>query len=513
MTRDGVSGALFGAATVFLAAGVLGGSWPTGRAAAVCALVCAALGATVLAARRGRRTAPEVRDAAPLPSSGTNDTDTRAPRTGPDKTDAEPRTAASGRASIVAAAAVWTLALIAAGVWVDDDGDDTEATGKAPAKPAPTASLDTRPAVAWSIPGVGQNHDRSVGFWGLGSAVAQGRIDGLFAYDGTDGHVRWGVAAPTREALCAMTPDVEEGVGLIAYGRHDKPCATLLAVRVSDGKVLWKRNLGGEGLVEGTLAVGGTTALSAEEGVVRARSTESGEQRWQRAVPKDCETLAVDADATRTLLAEQCGKGARLLALDTRTGAQRWTRDLPVESDATAAVVSVSPVVLAVDEADKRGTHAFLVFDDKGAPTVTVPLSGAEGILSAPEGVAAQDFLRPVVRDGLLVTLAQRESMVPTYAVAYSLEDGRKAWSYHAESQTMALAVEPDGRIAVLENHGSGRIALLDRATGKVATRVEPDTGKTVGISIYPELVPVPDGHVVLNQILMQAEPAAYALR
>ncbi|MFB6839283.1 PQQ-binding-like beta-propeller repeat protein [Streptomyces sp. NPDC056361] len=514
MKRDGVAGALFGAATVFTAAGVIGGSWPTGWAAVVCALVCAALGATLLAARRGRRTAPEVRDAAPLPGSGTNDTDTRAPRTGPDKTDAEPRTAAPGRASIVAAAAVWTLALIAAGVWVDDDADDTAATGKAPAKPAPTASrLDDRPAVAWSVPAVGQVGDDAIGFWGLGSTVAQGRIDGLFAYDGADGRVRWSVPAPTREALCAMTPDTEEGVGLVAYGRHDKPCATVLAVRASDGKVLWKKNLGGDGLVEGTLAVGGTTAVGAEDRTVRARDTESGEQRWQRPVPEGCETLAVDADATRTLLVEQCGKGARLLALDTRTGARRWTRDLPVESKATAAVVSVSPVVVAVNEADTRGTQAFLGFDDAGAPTVSVPLSGPDGVLSAPQGVTHDDALRPVVRDGLLVTLAQQESLVADNVVAYSLKDGRKTWSYHAEHQTMALAAESDGRFAVLENENGGSIALLDPATGKATARLVPDTAKPVALSIYPELVPVPGGHVVLNQILMRAEPAAFALR
>ncbi|MFE5594321.1 PQQ-binding-like beta-propeller repeat protein [Streptomyces sp. NPDC056549] len=483
MTRDGFAGAAFGAAAVLLGVGATGGTWPTGRAALVCALVCAALGATLLVGRRRGGTPEDVKPPRP------------------------------GRSSLVAAAVVWVLALLAGGIWAlapgDDGPGDTEAAGKAPAKP----SLDPRPAVAWTVPPAGRAGDESVGFWGLGSAVAQGRIDGLFAYDGADGHVRWSVPAPTREALCAMTPDTEEGVGLVAYGRHDKPCATLLAVRTTDGRVLWKRTLGGEGLVEGALGVGGTTAVSAEDGAVRARSTESGEQRWERAVPRGCETLAVDADATRTLLAEQCGKGARLLALDTRTGRRQWTRALPVESDARAAVVSVSPVVLAVDEADTRGTSAFLGFDDTGAPTVTVPLSGPEGVLSAPESVAHDDSLRPVVRDGLLVTLAQRESLVADNVVAYSLKDGRKAWSYHAENQTMALTAEPDGGLGVLEYSGSGRIVLLDGTTGKPGTRIEPDTGKRAAISIYPELVPVPGGHVVLNQILMHAEPAAYALR
>ncbi|MFF8376188.1 PQQ-binding-like beta-propeller repeat protein [Streptomyces sp. NPDC015661] len=500
MTRDGIPGAAFGAAAVFLGAGVADGAWPTGWAALVCALVCGALGATLLAVRRRGTAAPEaeVRDAAP----------------GLAKNDMTPTR--PGRSSLVAAAAVWALALLAGGLWAltaGDDEDDTGTAGKAPAKPSAAAPRipDPRPSVAWTVPGVGQKYDEGVGFWGLGSVVAQGRIDGVFAYDGTDGHVRWSVPAPTREALCAMTRDTEEGVGLVAYGRHDKPCATLLAVRTSDGTVLWKRTLAGKGLAADALAVGGTTAVGVEDGAVRARSSESGEQRWQRAVPKGCQTLAVDADATRTLLAEQCGTGARLLALDTRTGAQRWTRDLPVESKATAAVVSVSPVVLAVDEEDTRGTHAFLGFDDKGTPSVTVPLSGPEGVLSAPGEVGDGRTVRPLVRGGLLITLAEAGSSVPTSVVAYSLKDGRKAWLYGSEHQTMALAVEPDGRVAVLGYDAA--ITLLDPATGKVRTRLTPDTAKTPEISIRPELQPVTGGHVVLNQILMQAEPAAFALR
>ncbi|MFI1655439.1 PQQ-binding-like beta-propeller repeat protein [Streptomyces sp. NPDC020472] len=498
MTRDGLPGAAFGAAVVFLGAGVAGGAWPTGRAALVSALVCGALGATLLAVRRGRAAAPEVRDAVPE---------------APGKTDAKP--VRPGRSSLVAAALVWVLALLAGGVWAlaagDDDADGTRADARPTAEAKPAASRDPRPAVAWTVPPAGQKYDEGVGAWGLGSAVAQGRIDGLFAYDGARGSVRWSVAAPAREALCAMSQDVEEGVGLIAYGRHEKPCATVLAVRVSDGKVMWRRKLGGKGLARGALGVGGATAVTAEDDAVRARSTESGDRRWQRATPKGCATLALDADATRALVVEQCGRGARILALDTRTGAQRWKRDLPVESAAHASVVSVSPVVVAVDEADARGTHAFLLFDDRGAPTATVPLSGPEGVLSAHGDVGDGRAVRPLVRDGLLVTFAEKGSMVPTAVVAYSLKDGRKAWVHSSEWQTMALAAEPDGRVAFLASDAS--VTFLDGATGKATTVLEPDADKRPEISIRPELVPVTGGHVVLNQILVQAEPAAFALR
>ncbi|MGW6390185.1 outer membrane protein assembly factor BamB family protein [Streptomyces sp. NPDC055103] len=521
------SGAAFGAAAVFLGAGVVGDDRPTGWAAAVCALALAAVGATIRAAGSRTDAGPGTGPEDARPGDGPSVGKTTGTNSTTSTTTTLPVAASRRRPSLVAAAAVWALAVLAAGIWAitsgdGEDGDEAPKDGAPVASASPTTSasasssaaaseLDETPAVAWSVPAVGPRGDTGVGYWSLGSAVAQGRVDGLFAYDGADGSVRWSVPAPSREALCAMSPDIGEGIGLVAHGRHEKPCATVLAVRTSDGKVMWKRSLGGKGLVEGALAVGGTTAVTAEDGAVRARSAESGEQRWERAHPQGCTALALDADAARTLLVEQCGKGARLLALDTRTGAQRWSRDLPVESAATASVVSVSPVVVAVDEDDVRGTQAFLGFDDKGAPTVTVPLGGSEGILSAPGDVGDGRTVRPLVRDGLLVTFAESAATTPNRVVAYSLENGRPVWVHRDEGQLTAFAAAPEGRVAYLKYDAT--VTVLDGATGKVHAVLEPDPAQRVGISIEPELVAVPGGHVVLNQILVAGEPAALGLR
>ncbi|CAM5568202.1 outer membrane protein assembly factor BamB family protein [Streptomyces narbonensis] len=510
-----LSGAAFGAAAVLLGAGVVAGGWPTGWAAAVCALVLAAVGVTVLAATR--RTAGGAR----TPDTEPQDAVPRG-HPSPDGTATPGRSSSSS--SFVAAVVAWSVAVLAAGIWAATSGDEDERGGGGNAKGGPSTSAQSTPsgrsaapsslaedtAVAWTVPAVGQKYDEGVGAWTLGPTVAQGRIDGLFAYDAADGSVRWSVPAPTREALCAITPDTEEGIGLVAHGRHEKPCATLLAVRTSDGKVMWKRKLAGTGLVGHALAVGGTTAVTAEDGAVRARSTESGEQRWQRPAPKGCRPLTLDADATRTLLVEQCGTGARLLALDTRTGAQRWTRDLPVESPATASLVSVTPAVVAVDEADARGTHAFLGFDDEGAPTVSVPLTGPEGVLSAHGDVGDGFAGRPLAVDGLLITLAEKAPMGSRAVVAFSLKDGKKAWTHREEGAT-AIAAEPDGRVACLAYGDT--ITLLEPADGRVSTVLKPDTPELPAVSIRPLLLPVTGGHVVLNQINMSAEPAAFALR
>ncbi|MFD7321115.1 PQQ-binding-like beta-propeller repeat protein [Streptomyces sp. NPDC059875] len=399
-------------------------------------------------------------------------------------------------AVVLLAVAVAVCFGLVAGLWgvrPGGEGDETEG------RPEPRA--------VWKVPAAGDRYDEGPGAWGLGDTVVQARLDGLHAYDVRDGAVRWSLPAPAREAVCAMSPDGEGNVGLIAYAGHEKPCATLVAVHTSTGKELWKRPLTGTGLVQGALAVGGSTAVTAEEGAVRGRSAESGEQRWQRMLGQGCEARAVDATAARALLVEQCGNGARLVALDTRTGKEQWTRALPVESGTAAFVVSVAPVVVAVHEADKRGTHALLGFDDRGAPTVTVPMAGPTGQLLA--GSAGD---RPLILGDLLVTKVETSSSVSEKVAAHSLKDGRKVWEYTSDRALIyALARQPDGGLGVLVEADVARIVLLDPATGAERGEVAPENGGGT-LSIEPELIPVTGGHVVVNHLSMSGEPAVFAL-
>ncbi|MFF5972165.1 PQQ-binding-like beta-propeller repeat protein [Streptomyces sp. NPDC012769] len=412
------------------------------------------------------------------------------------------RLGAVERAAVVLAVCLGLVAgAWGVGWWPGDEEDRAaggagDTGGKAPA---------ARPSVAWKTPAAGD--DEGPGAWGLGDAVVHGRLDGLHAYDARDGGPRWNLPAPTRQAVCAMSPRAEGSVGLIAYGRHHQPCATLVAVHTATGKVLWQRPVGGDGITGKAVAVGGTVAVAVEDRAVRGRSAESGEQRWQRALGEDCEILAADATAARTLLVEQCGTGARLIALDTATGREHWVRVLSVESDATARVVSVAPAVVALHEADERGTSALLGFDDSGTLTATVPLTGPDGT------VVAFDRDRPLVLGGLLVARAEHSSSVAKTVVAYSLKGGRKVWTHKTERiRIAALTREPDGTIGALEEGGGSDIVLLDPATGAVRGEITP-LGGAEHVSIYPELLPVSGGHVVVNHISTGGEPGVFAIR
>ncbi|MEV7286330.1 PQQ-binding-like beta-propeller repeat protein [Streptomyces sp. NPDC093252] len=403
---------------------------------------------------------------------------------------------------------------VVAGLWAwwPDSGGAPGARG------APASAGPVRPVVGWQVAAGGARQDEGPGAWGLGDTVVQGRPDGLFAYASDDGAVLWSVAPPRRTAVCAMSPGVAQGVGFIGFGDRGRPCATLAAVRAADGAELWRRPLTGGGLVAGGLAVGASLVLTAERDALRARSAETGAQRWWRGVADGCAPRALGADDDRALLVEQCGTRARLTALDTRTGAQRWVRALPVRAPGvTAAVVSATPAVLAVAEEDPRGTRAYLGFDARGRSTATVPLSGPAGELTVPRGVRPGGGAAspPLVAGDLLVTLAGRGRGGADHVVAHSLATGRPVWDHRPEGVTAgALVREPDGRIGVLASGPGGGLVVLLGTDGREQGRIAPrDPGATASLSVRPELIPVTEGHVVVNHLAMSGEPGVFSLR
>ncbi|MFJ5707688.1 PQQ-binding-like beta-propeller repeat protein [Streptomyces sp. NPDC093105] len=387
----------------------------------------------------------------------------------------------------------------------------------APPSPSPSVSPSAAPgeaAVAWTVPATGGPYDTAPGGWGVGEAVVHVRSDGLSAYAVRDGAVRWNVPAPRREAVCARGPEAAGNIGVVAFGRHEKPCAHLLAVHTSTGQVLWRQTADGAGIPAYGLAVGGATVVVAEDRAVRGRAAETGERRWQRPLERGCAVRALDADAERVLLVEQCGAGARLVALETRTGEESWTRALPVESAVAAAVVSVTPAVVALNEEDPRGTHAVLAFDDHGTPLATMPVNGPAGTLVLPDQVAETGRGgRAVVVGDRLVALAGQGSSSPHKVVALALKDGRPVWEHAPEGGSVeALAPAVDGRVAVLAGGQGPRVVLLDAATGASRGGTSTKDPRAV-VSIDPVLLPATGAHVALNRTPAPPAPALFALR
>ncbi|MEU6986171.1 PQQ-binding-like beta-propeller repeat protein [Streptomyces sp. NPDC046324] len=360
--------------------------------------------------------------------------------------------------------------------------------------------------VAWQAPAEGGPADaRVLGVWDLDGGVTRIRADGLTTYGTAHGAERWRTPAPARQSVCALSARAERGVGLLAYGRHGKPCAVLAAVRADDGRTVWRQPVAGAGVMLPELALGGGTVVAVEDRAVRARSTEAGSEQWTRPLADNCRIVASDATAARTLLVESCTRPldpslvtARLLALDTRTGVERWAARLPVVTTADIQVLSVAPAVIAVGESDPRGTRAVLTFDAGGAPTATIPFTGQSGelVLSARMSGGPFGDGRPLVHGDLLVT-TRRDGFTATRVVAHSLKDGREVWRFDSEGSVTGQVARPDGRLAVLTSGLRLHLIILDAATGTEREDLPMrDASRTVPAGAV--LLPSRDGLIVV---------------
>ncbi|WP_079144439.1 outer membrane protein assembly factor BamB family protein [Streptomyces agglomeratus] len=389
---------------------------------------------------------------------------------------------------------------------------DAPATADGPVRGAERLKL------AWRTEPNSGAAPRGLRGWSAGDTVVRVRADGLSAHAVRDGKQRWNVTAPVRQSVCAQSTRPAEGIGLVAYGRQNKPCLTLAAVRLDNGTTLWKRTLKGEGIGKG-IALGGATAVTPEDGAVVGRDAATGGERWQRPVPERCKALAVGASAARTLVVEEClpaktggAVGARLLALDTRTGEERWATKLPVESAGTAYVYSAEPAVIGFQESDQRGVRAVLAFDDRGTRRAAVPFTGRSGDLDIRLSEADLTTEGPFVAgDTLVAAMKKPGEDQPQYVGGFSLADGRELWRTGRLGVIGALALREDGRVAALTS-GWPRtdVVVLDPAAKGAARKTA--LGAEAPVSIDADMLAVSDGYVVVNRYT-DGEPSVFAVR
>ncbi|MEV6878658.1 hypothetical protein [Amycolatopsis sp. NPDC051128] len=92
--------------------------------------------------------------------------------------------------------------------------------------------------VRWSAPLDRPSGVTGVGSWVDGDLVVRARADRLIGYTTTG--TAWTTEVPGREALCTMSRDVEDGVGLVGWAADGQPCATVVAMDLRTGKSLWQ---------------------------------------------------------------------------------------------------------------------------------------------------------------------------------------------------------------------------------------------------------------------------------
>ncbi|MEE1941641.1 PQQ-binding-like beta-propeller repeat protein [Streptomyces sp. TRM 70361] len=374
---------------------------------------------------------------------------------------------------------------------------------------------------------------RGRGTWTVGGepgTVVRVRDDALTAYGVRDGERAWTLKAPPRASVCGMSDTVVDGIGLVAFGPHEKPCDTVWGVDVRAGRTVWERRISGvpdfTSASDGLLTAAAGTAVVLTDGAVRGYGLADGEPRWTAELTEAGGTAGRDGVRCRPQVAsasdrsggaavravvecaERSGdfRSAWLVTLDGATGEERDRRELPVESSvSTAMVVSADPFTLLLRERDERGTAAVLAYGgpDGGGEPVLIPLTAdEEDLVVAPEYgffAARPALLATVDRDALVVAVRQPGASDPEGVSAYSLRDGRRLWHTGLGHEVTALAPAGRGGVAVLGDNGR----LWTLATGDGERRGEDDGVTLRGVSpdldLNPQLVRAGGTWIVVN--------------
>jgi outer membrane protein assembly factor BamB len=365
----------------------------------------------------------------------------------------------------------------------------------------------------WAAPTDRPSSVRSEGHWTTADgAVVRVRTDQATAFDAATGAVRWTLPFPGENALCSMSRDVADGVGLLSYGLDGQTCGTVVAVDMATGKELWhadrvtRDRAEGAGVTIDVLAVAPGVAVLVENSDIKGVDLRTGHALWQTPVDPDCTATGVLAAKTTVLGGIDCGgSGRRVVSLDTATGKQVWQANPPFSGQWKSGpeLISADPAVVRMDEVGSRGQDVIVSYDAAGRQRAVIPVSGPDEDVADLALLAAVSPPIVVSADTLVVPAKVPGGTDGGRVSAYSLATGQRLWTvdpsggdpdYSAEG-VFGLAAD-GGAVAVATDE---RLLRLDLATGKILGSYL-DSGKTMSAWPYDALVVVGGKYVYLSE-------------
>ena len=150
----------------------------------------------------------------------------------------------------------------------------------------------------------------------------------------------------------------------------------------------------------------------------------------------------------------------RLLCLDVDSGAVRWHTDLPAHPGRWVAVTPAYDAARGlVAVGAKSGYGAYDAAT--GAERWYTRFSGTSDLIADPVGDKRGHFGRPIVYDGLLITLVPRRSLM-----GIRLDDGRIAWEYALPGTQDWWSTPVSVGDRVLGGGGPDELVMVEAATG-----------------------------------------------
>ncbi|GAA3386858.1 PQQ-binding-like beta-propeller repeat protein [Streptomyces roseoviridis] len=352
--------------------------------------------------------------------------------------------------------------------------------------------------VAWDTPVDRRAESQGNGAWLAGDTLVHSRFDAVRGYDASSGERRWEYVPPGRSAVCHAAADADRSVLVLtrdgdgpSASAKGKPCATLVAMDMTDGRELWQAphpatDPGLQDFRPSTVSAGGGIAVFPKGDDLHAVDVRTGKPRWKAALPQGCvpgrtavaerqvaALLACGGTGDRSDDAIPVGAELHAAAFDSASGALLWSGPLggrtAIHWTSRAEFVSADPVVVAASESGDSKGGAYLSFDRNGRPNPPIDFSGPYGEIRQDDRLtAAVDGARLYVVPRHTVRLSRYEYRL----TAFDLTTGAPVWGGTRDDDRLdggesARFLLGDGNLTVLAWHDDGaRLHVLDPATG-----------------------------------------------
>lgn len=284
------------------------------------------------------------------------------------------------------------------------------------------------------------------------------------------------------------------------------------AVRLSDGEMLWRADLGGE-IATPPLASQSGLYLASESSAVKTPSEKLGQLRqlsrqggittWATLLPSPW----VDFMAITSTALYGCGRDGRVQAINRSDGRRLWTSDPatqclggPITDDQLVFVFSARGEIIALSQNNgmevwryrtKEARIKNLAFDDSNLYAATIEgtvyaLDRRGGKLRWSTRVGSSIQFLGSTSQGLLVT------SLDNYAYCLATRNGKRRWKYKLDGRPLALPLVTINSVFLLNSSGSEGI-VLDMRSGKPVNR----------LPMAPEFEPIGnpimvDGHLLV---------------
>ncbi|MEU9110328.1 hypothetical protein AB0D04_00705 [Streptomyces sp. NPDC048483] len=333
----------------------------------------------------------------------------------------------------------------------------------------------------------------SKGMWATKKNFVKADLKKIVGYPLDGGKAQWTVPLGGEICWSSPRPTPDGLIGVVFKNDKDDPavCTEIGLVDLNSGKMRWHKQAldGTSSQMFDEVTIGGGTVAAAGTNV-SAAWTVGGKPLWKPS-DKKCQDTGYAGGGDKLIAVRDCGETKHpkvdIQTIDPRTRAVKSSYKLPAGTE-TAHVVSVDPLVVAVDDGKAQGGSSvseFVSIDDSAAQGKLLAKISAKGgkygkyEAECPANEADRCSQLAVSKKAGALYLGTRDPLdassdAENDIVAFSLKTGKQTGKIEGaeDGRLLPIGVDEDGQVIAYQeaddvSEKAGAVWRIDPASNK----------------------------------------------